>query len=309
VHKRTMKLACVAAAMVFVANTQTQQSQLSRSLAPLVFTTDNGGLDQRHVGQRGSTQIAGESRAADLAHRYVAASLAAKIAMPGSDAVIPLVVDGNGVRTRIDFTNVDAITAKLTLTFGDGLGGGGQFQVAGLGLANTVNATIPPKGSYEIVTSGVGAGNVGWALFLATGGRVVAQTSIEQQDSTGVWQSSTTATANFFANRVSLPFDDTSGWDTQVVVVNCNPYTTAAVSMTVRDSGGNVVYSGQYNMATLNMGVVNDLRGLLGSTTFGTIEFAVADASQGGIAVLAVRSNDSGAFETVAPQTIADWLN
>jgi len=297
--------------MVLAANAQHQESPLRLALAPLELGAETGVRDHRRLSEAADSQSAAAGKsAADFARRYVAAYLAAAIASPGGDAVIPLVVDGDGVRTRIEFTNVDTQPAQLTLVFGDGYGGGTQFQVAGLGLLNTVNAAILPKGSYEIVTSGVGSGNVGWALFMATGGRLVAQVTIEQQDSNGVWQSSTTVAANFFANRVSLPFDDRRGWDTQIVVVNCNPYTAAMISMAVRDSSGNVVFTGQYRMDPLNMGVINNLRDVLGSVaSSGTIEFAISSASQGGIAVLAVHNNDSGAFETVAPQMVADWLN
>ena len=73
---------------------------------------------------------------------------------------------------------------------------------------------------------------------------------------------------------------------------------------------GVIVQTEHYSMGSLHAGAINSLRNtLLANWTSGTVEFSVATGLRGGIAAVAVRFNDSGAFETVAPQTVTGWVN
>ncbi|HEY3743679.1 MAG TPA: hypothetical protein VGL53_27735 [Bryobacteraceae bacterium] len=234
---------------------------------------------------------------------------AASTATPGSDCIIPDVMDGDGVRTRIQFTNVDSSYSYLTLTFADPGGFGTLFDVAGLGVVNTIKVSLPPKASYEVVTSGAGDFMAGWAIF-NTSGRVIAQTTYEMLDANGNWQASTTPAASAFNNRITLHFDHREGWNTQVILVNCNPYSAMLVTMTVRNTAGQIVQTEVYRMDSLNAGALNSLRDTIAPEwTSGTVEFSVATGASGGIAAVALRFNDSGAFEAVAPQTVSGWVN
>ena len=259
--------------------------------------------------RKGTTNQTNRKSPVDGPEKF-AAQEAAVSAVPGSDSIIPNVVNGDFVRTRIQFTNVDTYSTTLTISFADHAGYGTRYDIDGVGYVNTIKGTLAGKASYEVVTSGAGDFTPGWAIFTTVGGRVIAQTTIEQLDANGVWQDSTTPAANFFANRVSFRFDHRRGWDTQYVLLNCNPYSSATVTMTVRNTTGVIVQTEHYSMGSLHAGAINSLRNtLLANWTSGTVEFSVATGLRGGIAAVAVRFNDSGAFETVAPQTVTGWVN
>jgi len=80
--------------------------------------------------------------------------------------------------------------------------------------------------------------------------------------------------------------------------------------MTVRNTAGVIVQTERYNMGSLHAGAINSLRDtLLANWTSGTVEFSVTTGLRGGVAAVALRYNDSGAFETVAAQTVPGWID
>ena len=134
--------------------------------------------------------------------------------------VLPQIVDGGGWQTTIVLTNTGSSPTSANIAFFAETGGGAtQSWTPPLLEGTTQTYSLAAAGTLLLHTSGTAASaTVGWAAVLA-GSPVTVYAIVTQQIAGGVNQL-TTVPGAVSATRVLIPFDNTNGNVSSIVMVN-----------------------------------------------------------------------------------------
>ncbi|HYW46756.1 MAG TPA: Ig domain-containing protein [Bryobacteraceae bacterium] len=213
-------------------------------------------------------------------------------------------------QTTITLVNTGASPAQARLSFFDDSGKPLALPLSfpqsassnGPTLASTLDRTVNPLSEVVIQSTGPDsqAPQTGWAQVLTAG---ALSGSVILRETSGSTALEAQAPIDFRAdNAYFLPFDNTAGAATQVILANLSSAVGSSIGIVIRDDSGNLMQTGSLLGGTL------PLIPPMGHTTFdlatnypatknrrGTVEFD----SPGGIAVLGVRSTSVGGFSAI----------
>jgi hypothetical protein len=226
-----------------------------------------------------------------------------------SDTAIPLVTNGDGLRTRITLLNLENTTASYQMVFVDGDGRSYAVPWAHMDPASTVRGTVPPNSVVELVTSGAGEITTGWSLAAATGARVVFSAHNEVLTADGLWNSATYYPGNATSKRHKIRFDNREGYNTTIVINNINTVETP-VTIIIRNAEGTEIASvtdsvlaGANQYALRLPEEFPATEGILG-----TIEISIPTTNRSGISLLGFRLNTAnGSFDLIDSFSTVAW--
>lgn len=256
---------------------------------------------------RQAPELAGAARfgAYDLALKA-----APEMAAAGTDVVIPLVMNAEGLRTTILLVNHDATPADYDFAFVNPSGGSLQVGLADGSRTAGLRGRIPANGTVEIRTSGRGTGETGWAFFSTRGGKVVGQASLESLDpNTGTWLAASFTAGNFFAPRATVRFDNRDGYRGALILVNLDSSATRQVTLTLRGDDGGVIttFVGEMGPLSQASAVLPEMFATSANRT-GRVEVSVASGQRGGIVILNLNYLSDQKFSTQTGTTLTEWV-
>ncbi|HEY1242497.1 MAG TPA: hypothetical protein VGF16_18175 [Bryobacteraceae bacterium] len=211
---------------------------------------------------------------------------------------IPQIVDGGGWQTTIVLTNTTANPAIASLSFYQETSGNAT-QSWNLPLLESVslqNLSLAAGGTMFLHTPGTNSGNTtGWGSLQGSGG--VQAYAIYTYRTPGHQDQDVTASGVTGAERVLVPFDNTSGLATGVALVNPTGSSESVSVLTKTDTGEtsttvlpSIPALGHASfLVTDKIGAIANKRGLAEFYTTG-----------GTLAMIAIRANSTLAF-TSAP--------
>jgi len=121
--------------------------------------------------------------------RYVAAgSNTPKVVQQSSDSILPLLLNGDGYRTRITCTNLEDCAAEYDLSLINSDGRMLSLNWAGRGALTQLKGTVPANSIVELVTTGMGVEQIGWAGGAMIGGKVAILVRTENREANNQWR-------------------------------------------------------------------------------------------------------------------------
>lgn len=216
-----------------------------------------------------------------------------KVNISSLDDVIPQLVVGGGWSTSITLVNIDEGAVSVPIKYFDG--NGQPWVPRGL---PTAPINIPAKGTVTINTAEDGDLQQGWAQLDfpccpdVSGYAIFKQRVAGRPDLEAV-----VPLADSYSQRSVLMFDNTNGYSTGIALVNTDSFTTATVTVAIRDEAGQRIHLDQFTMPKQSKQVFSMPDRFAPSTgRRGSIEFT---ASPGRISVLGLRFNPGGAFTSI----------
>jgi len=173
-----------------------------------------------------------------------------------------------------------------------------RISVNGAAPAESATAVIPPRGTASLTTQDTGALAQGWAYVTLPccpdiGGYVTFTQRVEGRPDF----EATTLLSSSSSSRSVLWYDNAAGYSTGVALVNSSSFTTATITVAIRDEQGRRTGLDQFTVGRSSKLVFSlpekyaDTAGRRGSLEF--------TASPGSISVMGLRFNPGGAFTSV----------
>ncbi len=180
------------------------------------------------------------------------------------DRILPVVIFGDGWKTRFFTTNLDTAPVEFDLYFYNADGGELTVPIAELDgkRVSALHGSIPRHGSLNFETSDiVGATESGWAEIVVwvpterdrqgqLGGAVTFRKRIEGIPDV----EASLPFARITDTRLAIPFDNRAGFNTLLFFVNPDvpEAPTARLSLTFRDEEGNILRTDTVPIAPLH---------------------------------------------------------
>lgn len=213
-----------------------------------------------------------------------------------SDEVIPQFVYGGGWKTTLTLVNMDETAVNLPINFYTETGEAWGVDLEGAGRASSFNIAIPSKNTVTISsTDGDGTVRQGWALLNTPCCPRLGGFAVFRQRVTGRPDFEAVIPLGYiYSTRSFLLFENTGGFQTGVAIVNPSRFSTATVTINIRDEQGARILLDQMTLRPLSKQVFS-LSDRFPSTTGrrGSIELT---SSPGNFTVLGLRFNPGGAF-------------
>jgi hypothetical protein len=218
---------------------------------------------------------------------------ARSVLISDGDVVLPYILNGDGLRSRIHLMNLDSTEVDLELYFVDDEGFGVEVDLKERGAADTVKVRIAPHGTATLETSGQGDNPPAWAFFDAGTARIGASVSLDITDNGVVW-GATYSALHYADQRVSAVFDNTSGSDCEISIVSISDK-EENVTIVVRDADGKELHKTTAALAPYGaMGFTPAQSTRAAINIRGSVEAFIEGESTGGVGVLSVQFYDQG---------------
>jgi hypothetical protein len=227
----------------------------------------------------------------------LASSLPHASTVPISQSVSQI-ADGGGFKTTIILANADTVPANFTLNFSHADGSPLSLPVLSQGSKQQVTGTIPVNGSVTIETpGGLGTFSQGWGQLVTSnsiGGTVIFRQSVPGTPSSEAAVPVTKPTSTVLV----MPFDETTGFDTALALVNTDPNNAAIVTANLYDQSGNLLTSGPINLPPQGQQVIGSVKGTFPQAAGlrGTVSFS---SSAGPITGFGLRFSPGGTFTSL----------
>lgn len=228
------------------------------------------------------------------------------------------VTDGGGWQTTITVLNLRSTPTTFYITCYGDTGASQPFSWAGTGVYSTLNGTLAGFGSLEAQTTGTAAGTVqGWCNVTSPGATNPTDNTVKSDVAafavfayapTGQ-QVSVTGSPWFLTNTnnsLMLAYDNTTGYNYGVALVDSNTYTYAGqpndtVNVIVVDQTGKQIATDSFQIAPsghLTFVLANKYPAI--ANTRGTVTFRISTSNGiGTLAGLGLRAAPWGAFTSV----------
>jgi hypothetical protein len=217
-----------------------------------------------------------------------------------ADVVLPFVLNGEGITTRIRLVNMEDQPVELEMLFVDDFGVGAEVDIKGKGFVPTVKTTLAAGGSFTIETSGTGDEQLVWAFFDAGRNNVGATATIEVAEEQGTYGAS--YSAQYLGDtRVLASFDNTNGADSEISIISTDVDEEVEVSIRLRKEDGSPILATTGSIPPLGaVGFVPADEDSGAENVRGSVEISIPSDSRGGLAVVVVQFFESG-FLTLLP--------
>ncbi|HEV3334019.1 MAG TPA: hypothetical protein VG096_23695 [Bryobacteraceae bacterium] len=249
----------------------------------------------------GTTQAFGQGlnhgAVSSIFNSALASSLPRASTVPISQSVSQI-ADGGGFKTTIILANTDIVPANFTLNFWHADGSPLSLPLLSQGSQQQVTGTIPVNGSVTFETpGGLGTFSQGWGQLVTTNS--IGGTVIFRQSVPGTAPSEAAVPVTMPTSTVLvLPYDETTGFDTALALVNTDPNNAAVVTANLYDQSGNLLTSGPINLPPQGQQVIGSVQstfpqaaGLRGSVSF--------SSSAGPITGFGLRFSPGGTFTSL----------
>jgi len=227
------------------------------------------------------------------------------------DEILPQVVGGGAWQTTIQLMNMGTVPAHVFVDFYGNDGNPLAFQIVGESSAvSTIERDIPVGGSLRIETA-TGSEiplNVGYAWITTEtdmervgGMAILCQRIPGREDYEAV-----VPVNSIFDPRIIFPFDNVRPYTTTFAMVN--PFDVeASVSVVVRNEAGEQIDTEAITLAPYEHRnfIMRDTWEAAVDNERGAVEFQTKNT--GGLSVMGLRFNDTGAFTSFHGLTMWDW--
>ena len=219
---------------------------------------------------------------------------------------LPQIAFGGGWDTSFTIVNLSDLPGQGELRFHaeDGTPLNVILNSSNGQSVSSASITVPPHGVQVIQTTGnTGPTTAGWADF-------VVDTTTAPLSISSIYRRHVSQNMTFEASvpgvssatkPLIIPFDNTASFATGLAVVNPSAIQAATIPVTIRDANGIVIMT---DSLTLNPGAHMSFslasKYSMTAGQMGTIEFD-PDLTGGGLNLVALRFNPTGAFTTVQP--------
>jgi hypothetical protein len=229
---------------------------------------------------------------------FLAALFCAGLSAQTQTTIIPQIADGGGWQTTIVLTNTGTSAAAAGLLFFQSTDNGSTqgWNPPFLETSSPQSLALPAASSTFLHTPGTAQTlSEGWAELQASPG-VVAY-AIFTQFAPGRPNQDGTAPAAPAANRILMPFDNTSGFVTTMAIANPNS-SIASVTVSMQPGGGQPTALAPITLPPNGYMAFTLPQQFPSTSGFnGLLEFISSSAS---ISIIAIRFNATGAF-TASP--------
>jgi hypothetical protein len=169
-------------------------------------------------------------------------SLRDALVEPGINIAIPSIMAGGEFRTSITLLNLSPFKASVMILFAGAKGEDLLLPITGLGMASSMQFSIPARGSYTLETEYRPDLAVieGWGIVLNDGlGDTTGKVGGHSIVSVGGVET-VTPLAQVIEKKTLMPFDNRNSVETQVAVINFETR-QSSISFTAYDEEGNVL--------------------------------------------------------------------
>jgi hypothetical protein len=221
-----------------------------------------------------------------------------QVGVSSLDDVVPQFVSGGGWSSTLTLINMEDAPIDVPIKFYDGDGQPWKAPLVGRDPVSSLMLTVQPKSTATLETSPAGLLQQGWVYLDLpccpdlSGMAIFKQVVAGRPDFEAV-----VPLVSSYDDRTWLLFDNTKSFATGVAIVNPRDWSSATVTIHIRDENGQRILLDQFTVGPLKRQVF-DL-----STRFpqalnrkGSIEFT---CSPGNLSVLGLRFNPGGAFTSV----------
>jgi hypothetical protein len=225
-----------------------------------------------------------------------------------NENVFPHIADGDEWTTSFTLINLSPSPASYVLRFFGDDGNPLVLGIAGVGNTSAVSGVLPVNGSDVLETTG-GVGVLqGWArvdTFSTIGGFAVFKS---HRPGRAYDFEAAVPVSSPLEHRFMMAFDNTNGFLTGIAVANPSATETAHVSLTFRDTAGNVIVGG----GTLTMPPLTHFAFIVTEPDQypqtagqrGVVEFSTPTSSLSG---LGLRFNPTGPLTSTSPFSNTSW--
>lgn len=222
------------------------------------------------------------------------------------DVVIPYMLDGSGVTTRIVLQNLDTNRVTVTLNFSRFDGTSWQLATTGAAATSSLSVDVPAGGMRLIETTGASTSLLnGWVVALYDPNANVAMSSFIRFGQGNQAFDLPVGAANPLAARSLLHFDNRSGFTTRVYVVNALNKDLTLTS-TWRGANGESLGTASYNVPAMGGGFASVTDAFPDSAgQIGTIDLSCTSY---GLAVIARRIGPDGFYVFYPSVSSISWL-
>jgi len=236
-------------------------------------------------------------------------SASRSVVVQATDAVLPVLLNGDGMRSIIRMVNLENSTADYMINFMDKDGAAMAFPLEGRQAATALRGTIPANAVLELKSTGRGPTVSGWAIALSTSARISTSVTLQDLAADRELRSSTHHASNASVKKMRASFDNTNGTVTKVVFSNVNVTGPTPLTVIVRDTTGAELGRASYVMAAwgqYNIGATDVTASAEGRS--GTIEFSIPQSSEFGIGGVSIRITPTG-FDLLDVMALTSWAN
>jgi hypothetical protein len=219
---------------------------------------------------------------------------------------LPHIAVGGGWKTIFTVVNLSDLPGQGELRFHaeDGTPLNLMLNSSAGQSAPSVTIAVPGHG-IQVVEATImpDTTTTGWAEFVVdttTAPLSISSVFRRQLNQNMTFEASVPSGANAVKPLV-IPFDNTAGFSTGLAVINPVALQSAAINVTIRDANGIVMLTDTLNMSpATHLSLVLATKYPATAGQMGSIELD-PDLTGGGLNVIALRFNPTGAFTTVQP--------
>ena len=220
------------------------------------------------------------------------------VAVSSLDDVVPQFVTGGGWSSVLTLINMEDTPVSVPIKFYDGDGQPWKVPLVGRLAVSSLTVTVQPKATVSLETPSTGPLEQGWVYLDLpccpdlSGMAVFKQVVPGRPDFEAV-----VPLVSSYDDRTWLLFDNTNSFASGVAIVNPRDWSSATVTIHIRDENGQRILLDQITVGPLKKQVFDlATRFQESKNRKGSIEFT---ASPGYISILGLRFNPGGAFTSV----------
>jgi len=218
---------------------------------------------------------------------------ARSVLVSDGDVVLPYILNGDGLRSRIHLMNLEASDVEMELFFVDDEGFAVDVDMKDRGLVDAVKLKIAAHGTATLETSAKGESSPVWAFFDAGSAKIGASVTLDITDNGVLW-GATYSALHYADQRVAAVFDNTAGSDCEISIVSISDV-EETVAIVVRDADGKQIHKTTAKLppyGALGFTPADATRAAINIR--GSVEAFVEGRSSGGVGLLSVQFYDKG---------------
>jgi hypothetical protein len=225
--------------------------------------------------------------------------------LPG-DIVVPYLLDGMGVSTRIALQNLDTGTVSVNVRFFKADGSDFAVPMAGADSQSSLNLNIPVGGTRIIETTGVaGVITAGWAYLNYPYDAKLSATTFVRYGGAAQPIDIPVPAANLLPLRSVVLFDNRNGFTTRVYAVNTLT-SDLTITATWKGMNGETLGTANFSLRAMNSGFISVTDAFPDSAgQTGSVDVSCPGV---GLAVHGRRIGPDGFYTFFPAMSSIDWL-